>query len=186
MDRLIAVTGASGGIGRAVARGIRSTGRPTGADGQRGARADCRGRGRRPTGRNRGDVRPGRVRRRGRRQDGRPDRGRAGPDRCLGERRLQLGLRPLHRDRARRVPASHRSQLPRLRLLHHGGAAADEDSAVEERSSRSAPRWPTAASRCSRRTAARSMPSRDSTSRCGPSCCTSAARCTSRWCRCRR
>ena len=43
------------------------------------------------------------------------------------------------------------------------------------RSSRSARRWPTGASRCSRRTAGRSTPSRASTSRCGASCCTTGA-----------
>ena len=38
-----------------------------------------------------------------------------------------------------------------------------------------APPWPTAASRCRRRTAARSTPSRASTSRCAASCCTSSS-----------
>ena len=44
------------------------------------------------------------------------------------------------------------------------------------RSCRWARRWPTGGSRCSRRTARASTPSRGSTTRCAPSCCTTAPR----------
>ena len=55
---------------------------------------------------------------------------------------------------------------------------ADEGRATAARSCRSARRWPTAASRCRRRTAAPSTRSRASTRRCAASCCTRRATCT--------
>ena len=93
-------------------------------------------------------------------------RGRARADRRLGQRRVHLGVRAVHRHRARGVPAGHRGDLPRLRQRHPRGTAQDAARATAARSSRSGPRWPTAASRCSRRTAAPSTRSRASTSRC--------------------
>ena len=87
---------------------------------------------------------------------------------------------------ARRIQAGHRGQptsatsTPRWRRCGACGRATGAPS------SRSARRWPIAVSRYSRPIAAPSTPSRASTSRCAPSCCTSAATCTSRWCRCRR
>ena len=83
---------------------------------------------------------------------------------------------PFDADRARGVQAGHRGQLPRLRLRDQGGAGPDAAARPRGRSSRSGRRWPTAASRCSRRTAAPSTPSRVSTSRCAASCCTTQQR----------
>ena len=55
------------------------------------------------------------------------------------------------------------------------GARAGCCRVTAARSCRSARRWPTGASPCRARTAAPSTPPRASTSRCAPSCCTSAA-----------
>ena len=84
----------------------------------------------------------------------------------------------VHGHRARRVRPRHRRQLPRLRARHPRRPGPDAAARRAGPSSRSARRWPTAASRSSRRTAAPSTPSRGSTSRCAPSCCTTRATCT--------
>ena len=105
-------------------------------------------------------------RRRGPRAGGGPRRGRARLHRRLGQRRVHLGVRPLHGHRARRVPAGHRGDLPRLRQRHPRRPAADAARATAGSSCRWARRWPTAASRCSPPTAAPSTRCGASTSRC--------------------
>ena len=122
----VVVTGASAGIGRAVAVAFGGAGRHRRADrpradrprrGREGGRAGRRPRGRAAARRRR--PRSGRGRRRPH-----GERGRA--DRRLGQRRLHVGVRAVRPDLARGVPAGHRGHLPRLRVRHPGGAAADE------------------------------------------------------------
>ena len=125
--QIVVVTGASAGIGRAVAT----------AFGARGATVGLIARGR---------GRPGRSRPQDVEQAGGtavvlpadvadPDQVVAAvermeaevrPDRRVGERRVHLGVRAVRQDHARGVPPGHRGHLPRLRLRHAGGAAADE------------------------------------------------------------
>ena len=51
---------------------------------------------------------------------------RIGPDRCLGQRRVHLGLRPVRRDRARRSYRRVTEVATWLCVRHDGGAEADE------------------------------------------------------------
>ena len=149
--QVVVVTGASGGIGRAVAQRVR---RPRGhrrAGGPRRGGLDGRGRGRRAGRRHRARRCPADV------ADADAVFAAAdqvetelGPDRRLGQRRVHLGVRPVRPDQARGVPAGDRGQLPRLRLRHDGRAEAHEAARPRAPSCRSVRRWPTAASRCRR------------------------------------
>ena len=92
------------------------------------------------------------------------------PDRRVGQRRDGDGVRALHRHRARGVQARHRGDLSRHRVRHDGGAEADDRPRPRRRSSRSARRSPTGRSRCRPPTAARSSRSAASPTRSAPSC----------------
>ena len=102
-------------------------------------------------------------------------RGAARPDRRLGQRRVHLGVRAVRRDRAGGVPAGDRGDATSATSTARWPRCDGCGRATAARSCRSARRWPTAASRCSRRTAAPSTRSRGSTSRCAASCCTSSS-----------
>ena len=98
-----------------------------------------------------------------------------GPDRRVGERRVHLRVRPVPHDQRGRVPARHRSHLPRLRLRHHGRARPDAPAQPRNDRAGRLGAGRTLPSRCSRRTAGPSTPSTGSPNRCAPSCCTSTA-----------
>ena len=116
--RVVVITGASGGIGRASARMFAQQGDHV-ALLARGSTGLGRGRPRGPRPRRRRLADQRRHRRPPGARAGRgPGRGRARPDRRVGQRRVHLGVRPLHRHRTRRVPPRHRGHLPRLRQRH--------------------------------------------------------------------
>ena len=83
------------------------------------------------------------------------------------------------------IPAGDRGELPGLRLCDHGRVVAHETS----RPGNDRACWlgvGLVAFRCRPPIAGRSMRSRDSTRRCVVSFCTTRATCARRWCRCRR
>ena len=83
---------------------------------------------------------------------------------------------PVHRDHGGGVPAGDRGQLPRVRARDNGGAHADAAPRPgHDRAGRVGARA-SAASRCSRPTAAPSMRSTASPRRCAASCCTRLGR----------
>ena len=122
--RVVVVTGASGGIGRAVVARVRPAGRP-GRPCWPGARPAWP---RPPRGRRARRRGARRARRRQRRRGGRrrpPSRSRTGSARSTsGSTSAFTSVFARFGDiDARGVPPGHRGHLPRLRLRHHGRAA---------------------------------------------------------------
>ena len=174
--QVVVVTGASSGVGRAVARAFGAEGarvalvarNPEALENGRGRSGKFGWRGcgvshRRRRGGGRG----------GRRPHGRPALGR---NRRLGEQRD--GDRSLagRRDDRPRVPARDRRDLSRHGARNLGRAPADASSRIRAPSSRSDRRSPTAPSRCRARTAARRQPFAASPTRSARSSCTIARR----------
>ncbi len=121
---VVMVTGASGGVGRAIAHAFARRGAAVGLlargeEGLEGCRAEVESLGGHAL------VLPSRrlARRRGRVRRRRA-RGAVRPHRRLGQRRHGHRLRPVRGDHRRGVHARHAGDLPRRRVRDHGGAEA--------------------------------------------------------------
>ena len=185
-EQVVVVTGASGGIGRAVAHAFARRGARVGLL-ARGARGAGGGRAGGPVARRRG------ARAADRRQPT-PTQVEAaavaveeqfGPIDVWVNDAMATVFARFADTRAGRVQARDRGDLPRHRLRHDGRAEADARRATAARSCRSARRCPTARSRCRPPTAARSSRSAASPTRSAPSCWHDRQQgAASRWCSC--
>ena len=183
---VVVVTGASGGVGRAIVHAFAKRGARLGAGGARASRRCATSRGRCKSSGGEALILPTDV------ADAEQVEAAAvaaeehfGADRHLDQRRHGDRVRQGGRHRAGRVQASHRGHLSGHRLRDDGGAAAhDRPRPRKDRSGRLRallPRDPAAGAP----TAEPSSRSAGSPTRSGPSCCTTRARCASRWCSCR-
>ena len=186
MRRIVVITGASAGVGRATARAFAEHGFDV-ALLARGT-AGLEGGGRGESGRRAVPGDPRRRRPTSRRSTRPPlaGRDRTGADRRVGQRRDDHRVRSRLGRETGRLPTGRRGDVPRPGVGHDGRAGADAAPRPrlhrQRRLGARLHRHPA----CSPRTARRSSPAAGSSSRPEPSCSTRAATSGCPWCICRR